>query len=111
MAALDEDAGRRLAELVKAGRTLEALKLVREVTGCGLKEAKDAVDQLARGEALRAAPAKPGGGSADEVLAEAVRQLLRRGAKLEAVKLYRERKGCGLKEAMDAVEKIAAEGK
>jgi len=108
MVALDEDAGRRLAELVKAGRILEAVKLVREVTGCGLKEAKDAVDQLARGEA---APAKSGGGSADEVLNEAVRQLLRRGAKLEAVKLYRERTGCGLKEAMDAVEKIATEGK
>jgi ribosomal protein L7/L12 len=109
MVALDEDAGRRLAELVKAGRTLEAAKLVREVSGCGLKEAKDAVDQLARGEALRAPSAS--GGPADEVLAEAVRGLMRQDRKVEAVKLYRERTGCGLKEALDAVNGIAAEGK
>ena len=109
MVALDGDAGRRLADLVKAGRTLEAVKLVREVTGCGLKEAKDAVDQLARGEAWRAPSAS--GGPADEVLAEAVRGLIRQGRKVEAVKLYRERTGCGLREALDAVETITAEGK
>jgi ribosomal protein L7/L12 len=109
MAALDGDAGRRLAELVKAGRTLEAIKLVREVTGCGLKEAKDAVDQLARGEAPTAAPARTG--QADEVLAEAVRGLMRQGRKIEAVKLYRERTGCGLKDAVDAVNGMASEGK
>ena len=39
---LDEVAG-----LVRAGRKIEAIKLYRETTGAGLKEAKDAVDRLA----------------------------------------------------------------
>lgn len=33
-------------------------------------------------------------------------ELLRRGQKIEAIKLYRERTGLGLKEAKDAVEAI-----
>ena len=32
--------------------------------------------------------------------------LLRRGQKIEAIKIYRERTNCGLKEAKDAVEEI-----
>ena len=32
--------------LIETGRKIEAIKLVREVTGMGLKEAKDAVDNL-----------------------------------------------------------------
>jgi large subunit ribosomal protein L7/L12 len=35
-------------ELVRAGRKIEAIKLLREETGLGLKEAKDQVDDLFR---------------------------------------------------------------
>jgi ribosomal protein L7/L12 len=35
-----------------------------------------------------------------------VEQLLRRGNKIEAIKVYREKTGVGLKEAKDAVEEI-----
>ncbi|MFI2641480.1 ribosomal protein L7/L12 [Streptomyces sp. NPDC018610] len=35
-----------VAELARAGRTIEAIKTYREVTGAGLKEAKDAVDRM-----------------------------------------------------------------
>ncbi|NED35906.1 ribosomal protein L7/L12 [Streptomyces sp. SID8499] len=38
---LDEVAG-----LARAGRTIEAIKTYREVTGAGLKEAKEAVDRM-----------------------------------------------------------------
>ncbi|MFF9312304.1 ribosomal protein L7/L12 [Streptomyces sp. NPDC014748] len=38
---LDEVAG-----LARAGRTIEAIKTYREITGVGLKEAKDAVDRM-----------------------------------------------------------------
>ncbi|HEX2128311.1 MAG TPA: ribosomal protein L7/L12 [Solirubrobacterales bacterium] len=38
----------RLIELVQAGKELPAIKLYRELTGQGLKEAKDAVDELKR---------------------------------------------------------------
>jgi ribosomal protein L7/L12 len=36
----------RIVELMKAGRKIEAIKLHRETTGCGLKEAKDYVEGL-----------------------------------------------------------------
>ncbi|MFS4109963.1 ribosomal protein L7/L12, partial [Streptomyces sp. PD-S100-1] len=38
---LDEVAG-----LARAGRTIEAIKTYREITGAGLKEAKEAVDRM-----------------------------------------------------------------
>ncbi len=54
------EAGRRMAELIVAGDTLESIKLCREATGLGLKEAKAVVDTMAaelkRGGATRAIP-------------------------------------------------------
>lgn len=38
--------GRDLEQLLSAGRKIEAIKLVRERTGLGLKDAKDAVERL-----------------------------------------------------------------
>ncbi|WP_036218404.1 ribosomal protein L7/L12 [Calidithermus chliarophilus] len=43
-AALDGE----VVELVKRNQIIEAVKLYREQTGLGLKEAKDAVDEIAR---------------------------------------------------------------
>jgi ribosomal protein L7/L12 len=42
----------------------------------------------------------------DALLEEEVRRLAASGNLINAIKLYRERKGCGLKEAKDAVERI-----
>ncbi len=36
----------RLIELIQSGKKIEAIKLYRELTGYGLAEAKDAVDNL-----------------------------------------------------------------
>jgi ribosomal protein L7/L12 len=36
----------KIMELMKAGQKIEAIKLYREKTGCGLKEAKDYVESL-----------------------------------------------------------------
>ncbi|SRR6266498_3055346 len=38
--------GRRIDALLREGRKIQAIKVYREVTGVGLKEAKDAVDNL-----------------------------------------------------------------
>jgi ribosomal protein L7/L12 len=43
----DEPELREAAELARTGREIEAIKLYREATGAGLKEAKDAVDRMA----------------------------------------------------------------
>jgi large subunit ribosomal protein L7/L12 len=37
----------RLIELIQGGKEIQAIKLYRELTGVGLAEAKDAVEQLA----------------------------------------------------------------
>jgi ribosomal protein L7/L12 len=42
----------------------------------------------------------------DEELAQAARALVRRGRRIEAVKLVKESIGCGLKEAEDYVESL-----
>jgi ribosomal protein L7/L12 len=50
VATLDDEAFMaRLAVELGAGRKIEAIKLYRERTGVGLKEAKDAVEALERG--------------------------------------------------------------
>jgi streptogramin lyase/DNA-directed RNA polymerase subunit RPC12/RpoP len=44
---------KELGQLVRANRRIEAIKLYREIFGVGLKEAKDAVAKLSRGEPVQ----------------------------------------------------------
>jgi ribosomal protein L7/L12 len=89
--------------LLAQGRAIEAIKLCRERTGLGLKEAKDRVDAVAEGrDAEFPAPSPPAAAEFD-LLA-----LLKEGRKIEAIQRYRERTGVGLKEAKDAVDALQA---
>lgn len=85
------------------GRKIEAIKIYRELTGVGLKEAKEAV------EAMMASPSAAAVPSSNADL-EPVRALMAKGKKIDAIKLYRELKGVGLKEAKDAVEAMPLTG-
>ncbi|GGV72484.1 ribosomal protein L7/L12 [Streptomyces thermoviolaceus] len=42
----DDPRLQQVHELARTGRQIEAIKVYREVTGAGLKEAKDAVDRM-----------------------------------------------------------------
>ncbi len=42
-------AGEEIHRLIATGRKIEAIKVYREQTGCGLKEAKDAIDAIGAG--------------------------------------------------------------
>lgn len=86
-------------EALHQGQTIEAIKLLRQATGLGLKEAKDAVD--AHGQGL---PVSIPVATREDVLPASVMTALQSGNKLEAIKLLREQAGLGLKEARDAVE-------
>ena len=44
---LPEDKRQIILEAIYGGRKIEAIKLVREAAGCGLKEAKEFVEKLA----------------------------------------------------------------
>ena len=102
-------------DAVRRGQTIEAIKLLRETTGLGLKEAKDLVDAVRSGAldeasvAERVDAARQRGdvsGALGEAgtLQAAVDAALQRGDMVEAIRLVREQTGLGLKEAKDRVE-------
>lgn len=91
-------------ELLASGMKIEAIKAYREITGAGLKEAKDAVEAIERGEPIL--PYAPIHAIAPSDLEEQVRNLLRKGNKVAAIKLYMDATRSGLKESKNAVDAI-----
>ena len=89
---------------LQAGNKLEAVKLLCEATGLGLQESKAAVEEYSHGIRSHAAMA-----FAASPLPSPVIEALRRGSKVEAVKLLREKTGLGLNEAKDWVEAASPE--
>jgi len=90
-----------LRSLVAAGHRTEAVKLYREQSGVGVMDAAEAVESLAREQGISQR-------QTDSVEWD-VLLLLERGETVQAVKLYRQRTGSGLKESKEAVDRIAAE--
>ncbi len=110
MPSLGPDGDRDVRVLLASGQKIQAIKLVRELTGIGLKEAKDYVESLPPAsleldvgsvnvEASSASPAT------QEIEAE-VGALLASGNKIAAIKRVRELTGMGLKAAKDYVESL-----
>ncbi|MCY3019047.1 MAG: ribosomal protein L7/L12 [Planctomycetota bacterium] len=106
---IPEDKWSLIRAALADGRKIEAIKLYREFAGVGLKEAKDAVERL---------EAEPDSGPPTDLPASTripedgwslIRAALADGRKIEAIKLYREFTGVGLKEAKDAVGKLEKE--
>src|SRR5262249_34379512 len=77
------------------------IKRYRELTGAGLKEAKDAVEAIPREQVA------PSGSPIERDLEDEVLSLLGRGQKIEAIRRYRQRTGADLKASKDAVEALA----
>ncbi|MEV0974283.1 ribosomal protein L7/L12 [Microtetraspora glauca] len=84
----------RVRELCAEDKKIHAIKLVREETGLGLKEAKTVVDAL---EAGRPVPGERAGGHGD--LASRVRELKAAGRTEQAIFLVRGETGMGQDEA------------
>ena len=96
----------QILSLIEQNRKIAAIKLYREQTGSGLKEAKDAVEALALGQKI-AKGSPEGDGIKPDNLESQVLALMQSQKKIEAIKLYRTQSGVGLKEAKDAVEALA----
>jgi ribosomal protein L7/L12 len=94
-------------KLIAAGEMIQAIKLVRSLTSLGLKESKDLVEAMQRGERtalpVRGDAEAPATGVSPELEAE-VQRLLADGERIQAIKLWRERTGWGLAESKEAVE-------
>ena len=104
MPSLSPDQVQQIHEYIHNQQLIHAIKLYREATGVGLAEAKAAVEDMARGEAV-----KPPAGSVDydnPILDAKIKSLLSKGQKIDAIKIYREEYGVGLKEAKDVVDRI-----
>ncbi|NJN40189.1 MAG: hypothetical protein HC807_04105 [Gammaproteobacteria bacterium] len=89
-----------------AGNKIDAIKLVREATGLGLKEAKEAVERYVPGDRPYRAPDR--GGMGREAFPLAAVAALQNGKFIDAVKIVRQAQGGGLKDAKDAVDRYVA---
>ncbi|MBM4784177.1 MAG: hypothetical protein GQE15_41435 [Archangiaceae bacterium] len=95
--------------LLREGRKIEAIKLYREQTGLGLKEAKDAVEAMEQGaQALAPPPLQTPRTITSEMAVDdaELRGHVTSGRLIEAIKRYRELTGLGLKESKDAIESL-----
>ncbi|MFY9254179.1 MAG: hypothetical protein WAO83_12035 [Fuerstiella sp.] len=101
---MDEAFENEIRELLASGNKIPAIKRYREETGAGLAEAKTAVESL---EASGSLPKRDR--LDDSELTSQVVHLLGRGEMIQAVKLYREQSGLGLKQSREAVQRIANE--
>ena len=103
------DASSRIAALIREGRKIEAIKLLRETTGVDLKHAREEVERLSQGLSGQAPPLLPSGAGSEAAgrpgtISQEVADLARQGKKIEAIKLLREQTGVGLKEAKERIE-------
>jgi ribosomal protein L7/L12 len=99
-----DDLAEQIGDLLAEKRKIEAIKVYREATGAGLKEAKEAVEELESGGSLATPEKEPE--SVPFGLEGQVRDLLAQGDKIEAIKLYRGATGSGLQEAKEALESM-----
>lgn len=91
------------------GEKIAAVKLYRDFTGAGLKEAKDAIDQWPGSGAGSAGRPLAAAGHLSAAQTAEIEAALARGQRIAAIKLYRDFTGVGLKEAKDVICELADE--
>lgn len=109
MPGLSANQERLIKELIANNNKIAAIKAYREATGFGLKEAKDAVEAMERGESIMDFAPVQFDLQNSALLVEQIKKLLLNRQKIQAVRIYREAHNCGLKDAKDAVDAIEAQ--
>jgi ribosomal protein L7/L12 len=93
---------RHIVQLLLEGKKIEAIKAYMELAGVGLEEAKSTVeryDPIVKKLDVLSPP------SFDSITDwSEIDGLLEQGDKIGAIKLYRQKTGCDLKEAKDAID-------
>jgi len=92
-------------DLLEEGRKDEAIDLYAKFAGVDQYTARDAVEQIEREMRLGDEAKETEGLTASD--RETIQQLLERGNKIEAIKIYHDKTGLGLKEAKDAIDEMA----
>lgn len=101
-----EDFEEMIRQVLDSGNWIQAIKVYREKTGVGLAEAKEAVESLAAGGEVAGNSSTSQVPVDDPELIDEMKELIGQGNPLLAVKLFRERTGCGLKESKGIVDQI-----
>jgi hypothetical protein len=103
-----------IREMALAGNKIVAVNALREVFKINNSYAQEIVDAMARGElvdtsllphvsqAIKTSPAL------NPILVQKLLELIRKGEKIEAIKLFRRETGAGLKEARDVIDLLHA---
>lgn len=103
--------------LARAGRKIDAIKLLRERSQLGLVEAKQWVEACVDGKEWAITPPPPPVGAPGAAIlfddagpsASDIDRQIREGALINAIKLVRERTACSLREAKEFVERRKGE--
>lgn len=88
---------------IMEGRKIQAIKLYRDVTGCGLKEAKDAIEFLIANPDYDLRGKNKNGASP---LDAGVREMLRAGRRDEALRIYQDFTGAEFDAAEDEIARL-----
>jgi ribosomal protein L7/L12 len=91
-------------DLLDEGRKDEAIDLYAKFAGVDQYTARDAVEQIEREMRLGDEAKDTEGLTAQD--RDEIRQLLERGSKIEAIKIYRDKTGLGLKESKDVIDEM-----
>jgi ribosomal protein L7/L12 len=92
--------------LLEQRKKIQAIKVVREHTRLGLKEAKDLVEDVERTGRLTLPPLPTAPYLDDVDVMDRARELKRDGKAIEAIKLIRQHSKLGLKEAKDLYDRL-----
>lgn len=104
---LNQNVSRQIVDELRAGSKINAIKIYREHYNSSLADAKDAIENLASqaDQVNRNIQTEPTANSPIEKLGM-ILQELQSGNKINAIKIFREQFGTGLREAKNAVEAI-----
>lgn len=110
-----ESLTREVEALLMQGKKIQAIKLYREQTGLGLREARDAIDLIENTLQMQG-PTSSQARSVDpeteislpvvEPPGSEVRRYVLEGKKIQAIKLYREQTGLGLRKAKETIDRL-----
>jgi ribosomal protein L7/L12 len=100
----DTDSAAGVRDLLEEGRKDEAIELYAKFAGVDQYTAEDAVEQIEREMRLGDDTKDAEGLTASD--RDEIHQLLERGNKIEAIKIYRDRTGLGLKESKDVIDEM-----
>lgn len=103
---MDDD---QIKSLLLQDRKVQAIKLVIQQTGWGLRKAKDYVDALQQSLLPRSANISNVPDEPNEFMVKKACQLITQGRKIEAIQLLHHTTEMTLKEAKDYIDRLALE--